>query len=150
MILSPVSCFCPGSALGRHLMGSDEEQVGQSNNAQWRSPAEMSSAWPDPSSRRRDLAPGGRYFRTARTCNLLTLAGYGYRSFVGQEGCSVGQHAVQNHGELAGERDLGLAHASASGQAHPPALQRRALDRSGQNDVGRLVEGGAHAASPIL
>jgi len=34
MILSPVSCFCPGSALGRHLMGSDEEQVGQSNNAQ--------------------------------------------------------------------------------------------------------------------
>src|SRR6266478_5421954 len=33
MILSPVSCFCPGSALGRHLIGSDEEQVGQSNNA---------------------------------------------------------------------------------------------------------------------
>jgi hypothetical protein len=25
-----VSCFYPGSALGRHLMGSDEEQVGQS------------------------------------------------------------------------------------------------------------------------
>jgi hypothetical protein len=44
MILSPVSFFCPGSALGRHLMGSDKEQVGQSNNAQWRSPAEMSSA----------------------------------------------------------------------------------------------------------
>jgi hypothetical protein len=29
-----VSFFCPGSALGRHLMGSDKEQVGQSNNAQ--------------------------------------------------------------------------------------------------------------------
>jgi hypothetical protein len=34
MILPPVSFFCPGSALGRHLMGSDEEQVGQSNDAQ--------------------------------------------------------------------------------------------------------------------
>ena len=33
-ILSPVSRFCPGSALGRHLMGSDEEQVGQPNSAQ--------------------------------------------------------------------------------------------------------------------
>jgi hypothetical protein len=32
IILSPVSFFCPGSALGRHLMGSDEERVGQSNN----------------------------------------------------------------------------------------------------------------------
>jgi transposase len=33
-ILSSVSRFCPGSALGRHLMGSDEEQVGQPNSAQ--------------------------------------------------------------------------------------------------------------------
>jgi hypothetical protein len=33
LILSPGSFFCPGSALGRHLMGSDEEQVGQSNSA---------------------------------------------------------------------------------------------------------------------
>jgi len=47
MILSPVSFFCPGSALGRHLMGSDEEQVDQSNYAQWQRPAEMSSVWPD-------------------------------------------------------------------------------------------------------
>src|SRR3984893_2005339 len=83
---------------------------------------------------------------TARTCNLLTLAGCGYRSFVGQEACSVGQHAVENYGELTGERDLRLAHAGASGQAHPPALQRRALHWPGQDDVGRLVEGGAHAA----
>src|SRR5690349_16582490 len=30
LILPPVSCFCPGSAHGRHLMGSDEEEVGQS------------------------------------------------------------------------------------------------------------------------
>jgi hypothetical protein len=26
VILSPVSCFCPGSARGRHLMGSDEDR----------------------------------------------------------------------------------------------------------------------------
>lgn len=49
-------------AHGRHLMGSDEEQVGQSSSA-W-SPcgaAEHFAAWPGPSSRRRDLAPGGWY-----------------------------------------------------------------------------------------
>ena len=40
----PGSLFCPESALGHHLMGLDEEQVGQSKNAQWRSPAEMTSA----------------------------------------------------------------------------------------------------------
>ena len=44
LILSPGSFFCPGSALGRHLMGLDKEQVGQSNNAQWQGPAKMSSA----------------------------------------------------------------------------------------------------------
>lgn len=26
VILSPVSCFCPGSARRRHLMGSDEDR----------------------------------------------------------------------------------------------------------------------------
>jgi hypothetical protein len=26
LILPPVSCFCPGSALSRHLMGSDEDR----------------------------------------------------------------------------------------------------------------------------
>jgi transposase len=44
LILSPGSFFCPGSALGRHLMGLDKEQVGQSKNAQWQGPAKMSSA----------------------------------------------------------------------------------------------------------
>src|SRR5208283_5993395 len=72
MILSPASCFCPGSALGRHLMGSDEEQVGQSNSAR-------------SSIRRRGVTcgltrsivpatgPCSRRLvsRTARTCTLL-------------------------------------------------------------------------------
>jgi hypothetical protein len=34
MILSPASRFCTGSTLSRHLMGADEEQVGQPNSAQ--------------------------------------------------------------------------------------------------------------------
>ncbi len=29
-ILSPGSCFCTGSARGRHLMGSEEDKAGQS------------------------------------------------------------------------------------------------------------------------
>src|SRR3979409_1311296 len=60
--------------------------------------------------------------RTARTCNLLTLAGCGGSRLVGNETCTVSQHAMKNHSELAGERDLGLAHTGAGGQAHPPAL----------------------------
>src|SRR5882724_5790591 len=83
---------------------------------------------------------------TARICNLLWLAGCADRSFLGEEVCSVDQHAVQNYGELAGERDLRLAHAGAGSQTHPPALQCRALDWSGQDDIGRLVEGSADAA----
>src|ERR1700738_458176 len=83
---------------------------------------------------------------TARTCNLLRLAGCADRSFLGEEVCPVGQHAVQNYGELAGERDLRLPHAGAGSQTHPPALQRSALDWSGQDEIGRLVEGGADAA----
>jgi hypothetical protein len=50
LILSPVSCFCPGSACGcRRLMGSDKSCGA----------AAAFAAWPDPSSQRRDLAPGG-------------------------------------------------------------------------------------------
>ena len=36
------------------------------------------------------------------------LAGCGNRSFLGEEGCSIDQHAVQNHGELAGEPTFAL------------------------------------------
>src|SRR2546429_510757 len=74
------------------------------------------------------------------------LAGGADRSFLGEEVCSVGQHAVQNYRELAGERDFRLPHAGAGSQTHPPALQPRALDWLGQDDIGRLVEGSADAA----
>jgi hypothetical protein len=56
--------------------------------------------------------------RAARICNLLTLAGGG--RFVGNEARSVGRHAVQNHGELAGERDLGLARCAVEMQHATP------------------------------
>jgi hypothetical protein len=42
---------------------------------------------------------------------------------------------VQDHGELAGECDLGLLHASASCQTHGPALERARFYRLGQDDV---------------
>ena len=37
------------------------------------------------------------------------------------EGFIVGEHAMHDHGELARERHLGLAHAAAPGDAHRPA-----------------------------
>jgi hypothetical protein len=98
-----------------------------------------------PSSRRRDLAPGGWCREALEPLISLSLAGYGSR-FVSEEFRTVDEHSVQNHGELAGDRHLGFAHAGTSGHAHPPALQNRAFDRPGQNDVGGLVEGGAHPA----
>src|SRR6516164_283995 len=92
------------------------------------------------------LLPGGWYPEPPESAIYLLLASFCRSCFVSAEFRVVGQHAVQYHGELAGERDLGLAHAGASGQTHPPALQCRALDWSGQDDVGRLVERSAHAA----
>ena len=94
------------------------------------------------------LLPGGWYPEPPESVIYLLLAGFCRSCFVSAEFRVVGQHAVQYHGELAGERDLGLAHAGASGQTHPPALQCRALDWSGQDDVGRLVERSAHLGVP--
>src|SRR5215213_2529715 len=49
-------------------MGSDEERVGQSlARGHPRGAAPVLAAWPDPSSRRRDLAPGGWYLRPSET-----------------------------------------------------------------------------------
>ena len=79
----------------------------------------MSSAWPDPSSRRRDLAPGGWCLDPPEPVNLLTSAGSGDSSFISEEARPVGQHAMQNDRKLAGERDLGLAHTGAISQALP-------------------------------
>src|SRR3954453_7455744 len=64
--------------------------------------------------------------------------------FVGKKACPIGQPAMQHHSKLAGECNLGLAHPGTGRQAHPPALQCGSLHRSGQDDIGRLVERGAH------
>src|SRR5918996_1212920 len=53
---------------------------------------------------------------------------------------AVKPHAVQHHGELAGERHLGFLHALASGDAHRPGLEARPARRAGEHDVGRLVQ----------
>jgi len=43
----------------------------------------------------------------ARTCNLLTLAGCGHRSFVSPEARPVGEHAVQNRSVLSRRQRTG-------------------------------------------
>src|SRR5258708_25679032 len=45
------------------------------------------------------------------------------------ERCSVDQHPMHDHGELAGKRHLCLFHPGALGEPHGPALEGRALDR---------------------
>ena len=53
--------------------------------------------------------------------------------------------AFVNNAELARERHLGLGHARTLGQFHRPTLEScRALERSGQNRVGGLIERRAH------
>ena len=96
MILLPVSCFCPGSALGRHLMRSDEERVGQSNYARSSKVAPLCNMQPDLIHR-----PGnGTLLRglvsRPRTRDLLSLTRCSRRRFVGEKARPVGQHAMQH------------------------------------------------------
>src|SRR5262249_16341577 len=61
------------------------------------------------------------------------------------KGGVVSEHAMHDHSELAGERDLGFGHAGAPRDAHAPALKlRTALDWLRQHNVSGLVEGLAH------
>jgi len=127
----------PGSPLGRNPMESDEEQVA---NLTTRSGEALLKC------HRSDLIhrPGdGTLLRAKGVSNRPNLqsplvSGCG-RSRRGSSSCRPACGA--DNGKLAGERDLALAHAGASRQAHPPALQGRALHRPGQDDVSRLVEG---------
>jgi hypothetical protein len=59
---------------------------------------------------------------SVRTRDCLLCLRFGGRP-AGDELGSIGQHPVQNHGELPGECHLRLAHASTVGHAHRPALQ---------------------------
>src|SRR3954462_5795086 len=101
------------------------------------------AAWPDPSSRRRDLAPSG-WCPAARTLDLSSLASSRRGSALGGEWVAVDEHAMQDNRELSCEGHLGLAHARAVGEARGPALQCRALHRPGQDDVRGLVQRRAH------
>src|SRR3954454_17784543 len=102
------------------------------------------AAWPDPSSRRRDLAPGG-WCASARTLDLSSLASGRRSSAVSGEWRAVDEHAVHYDRKLSGEGHLGLAHTPTLGNACRPALQRRAFHGAGQDDVRGFVEHRAHA-----
>src|SRR3954466_7071872 len=113
MILLPVSCFCPGSARGRHLMGSDEERVGQSKYAQSSKVAPLCNMRPDPIHRPGNGTLLRELVSRPRTCDLLILTRCSRSCLVSNEARFVSKHAVQHHGELTGERNFGLAHAGA-------------------------------------
>src|SRR6516165_3857940 len=116
-VLAPGTCFCPGSAQGRHLMGFmriDRPFYGKRGRA-------TGPGW------RPDLIhrPGvGTLLREgwcplpARISVVSPSSGRGAGRI---EGGAVDPHAMQNDGELAGERDLGLLHAGALGDSHAPA-----------------------------
>src|SRR5919106_2448381 len=66
---------------------------------------EHCAAWPDPSSRRPDLLRAAGIERPPE--HVLVASGWsagGPGRLAGVEGRAVGEHAVQDHGELAGER----------------------------------------------
>src|SRR6201993_4498257 len=61
------------------------------------------------------------------------------------EARAISQHPMHDDGELACQRHLGFLHSAPPGDLHRPALQcRAALEWLGQNDVGALVQSGAH------
>src|SRR6266699_3804987 len=84
------------------------------------------TAWPGPSSRRRDFASGrawcGARPKPGLSSVLLGRCGLGSRI----EWHIVLEHAEHDHGELARQRHLGLVGAGAPGDPHGPALELRA------------------------
>jgi len=62
------------------------------------------------------MAAGHRRRRRAASLMVPSMA-LGWR-----EGRAICQHPMHDDGELAGERDLGLVHAGALGDAHRPGL----------------------------
>src|SRR5215471_18810202 len=77
---------------------------------------------------------------TALSVEIITTIAFSARKFV-----RSASMRCRTTASLQASATLRLAHAGASGQAHSPTLQGRALDRSGQNDVGCIVERSAHA-----
>ena len=126
-------------------MGSDEDR-----------PTNLQSRGYEPrDGQRSDLsivpARGLRFERAG----VVTRAKGSELSLLGRRGgkierCSVDQHPMHDHGELAGKRHLCLLHSSALGEPHGPALEGRALDRLGEDDVSGLEQRRAHALVPIL
>src|SRR5215510_285840 len=116
---SPSTRFCPGSARGRHLMGYEEDRP-TNVRERARKPHWVGNGLTCPSSRRGDFASGRLVSRPAREPLIAPLSGRGGGRI---EWCSVDQHAMHDHGELAGERDLGLVHADALGEPCSPALE---------------------------
>ena len=135
--LSPVSCFCPGSARGRHLMGSDEDR--SANLATRSHLASCSRICGLTGSIVPATGPApGEGVRPPEPLNFLLCLCLGGR-LAGDELGPIDQHPMQDHGKLPGQRHLRLAQTSALGYPHRPALQRRTFDRPGQDDVGCLV-----------
>jgi hypothetical protein len=88
----------------------------------------------------------------AETCELLLLSRGAHATvrFFEIESTGANPHAVQDDGELAGERYLRLLHAGALGESHRPALERAAVDRPRQDDMSGLIENGAHRTVTYL
>src|SRR6476659_4713811 len=103
---------------------------------------------PIPRPRRRDLVPGRRMARPpeART----TPPSLRCRLRPGPEVGAVDEHAVQDDGELARERDLRLLRPAALRDGLRPVLQGRTLHRPRQDDVGGFIERGSHAVITYL
>jgi len=53
---------------------------------------------------------------------------------------AIDPHAVQDHRQLAGNRDAGTCHAPAFGDVHAPGTQRRPFGAADQQRVGCFVE----------
>jgi hypothetical protein len=122
VILSPASCFCPGSARGRHLIGSDEDRSANLGTRSHLASCSRICGLTGSIVPATGPAPDV-WCLSARTCDLFLSLYFGGR-LAGDELGPIDHHPVQDHGELACQRHLRLAHASAPGYPHRPALQR--------------------------
>ena len=146
MSLPRVTRFSSRSAQGRRMMGSGERGVSICFTTLRAEPAGsgLSTRSPRPSSPRER---SGSPFRASSWCLVLLCSGCceaGAPGFLAEAELGfVAPHAVQDDGELAGDRDAGARHAAMLGDLHAPGPQARPFAAAHQQGVGGLVERGA-------
>ena len=129
-IRSPVSCFCPWSAVGRHLMLSEGVAEQSSERGLGIAPGHCrATCLTISASRRRDLVGACRLARSEPCASLPLCSCCRGRILAPDEFRPVRPNPMENSGQLTCQRHLCPPHSAPLGDVHRPALERAEFGR---------------------